>query len=136
MTKFLIVLVFGVAGCSSSAPPATNQKASVPEVAEASVSPAARSIYARITDRSAVCMVNDRFMGSAQIPVVVEGKTYYGYCKMCEKRLHDEPSVRTAIDPISHEQVDKAAAVLARDSGGNVLCFASESTLTRANSGS
>ena len=31
-----------------------------------------------VTDPSQVCMVNDQFMGRAQIPVSVGGKTYYG----------------------------------------------------------
>ena len=134
MTKFLAVLIV-LAGCSGREPPAANQNPSVPKAVEAPAPPAAALTYARIADRSTVCMVNDRFMGSAQIPVVVEGMTYYGCCKMCEKRLHDERGVRSAIDPISHEQVDKASAVLAQDKSGNVFYFASESTLKRANGG-
>ncbi len=78
-------------------------------------------------------MVNDRYMGSTQIPVVVEGKTYYGCCKMCEKRLHEEAAVRTASDPVSHEQVDKSLAVLAKDTSGAVFYFADEASLARAN---
>jgi YHS domain-containing protein len=85
--------------------------------------------FTRIADRSTVCMVNDRDMGAPQIPVVVEGKTYYGCCKMCEKRLHEDEAVRSATDPVSHQKVDKASALLARDASGNVLYFADESTL-------
>jgi YHS domain-containing protein len=89
------------------------------------------SSLVRITDPSSVCMVNDRYMGSPQIPVQVEGKTYFGCCKMCEKRLRDEPSVRSAMDPVAHKSVDKAVAILARDGDGNVFYFESEQSLSQ-----
>jgi len=38
---------------------------------------------------SEVCMVNDRVMGKPQIPVEVEGKTYYGCCEGCKSRLQN-----------------------------------------------
>ena len=34
-------------------------------------------------ERSQVCFINDRYMGKPQIPVSVEGKTYYGCCQGC-----------------------------------------------------
>ncbi|HVV83382.1 MAG TPA: hypothetical protein VHE35_09895 [Kofleriaceae bacterium] len=83
----------------------------------------------RIDDRSLVCMVNDAYMGKAQIPVVVDGKTYFGCCAMCKQRLANEAETRSATDPVTGERVDKATALLARDADGHVLYFASEQNL-------
>jgi hypothetical protein len=81
-----------------------------------------------------VCMVNDAFMGSPQIEIPVNDKMYYGCCKMCVKKLNDSKEIRTAIDPLSKEEVDKSEAyiVLDPDSDQNgVLYFKSESTFNR-----
>lgn len=76
-----------------------------------------------------VCMVNDQVFEREQIPVVVEEKTYYGCCEMCEQRLAQDPASRTATDPVSGEPVDKATAVIAARPDGSVLYFASEENL-------
>lgn len=76
-------------------------------------------------------MVNDQFMGKPQIPVEVDGRTYYGCCPMCKDRLTNQAASRLAIDPVSGEQVDKARAVMVRDASGKILYFASEATLQR-----
>ena len=34
-----------------------------------------------------VCMVNNQVFEKDQIPVAVDGKTYYGCCEMCKERL-------------------------------------------------
>ncbi|MBK7583233.1 MAG: TRASH domain-containing protein [Myxococcales bacterium] len=80
-----------------------------------------------------VCMVNNRYMGQDQTAVVVDDKTYYGCCPGCEKRLKEEPAVRSATDPVSGHRVDKASAVIGkRKTGGdeNVLYFESDETFT------
>lgn len=59
-----------------------------------------------------VCMVNDAYMGKDQIEVKYEGKTYYGCCEMCEKRIPLEEAVRYAIDPYSLRKVNKADAYI------------------------
>ncbi|HEY0370916.1 MAG TPA: hypothetical protein VGD79_02890, partial [Thermoanaerobaculia bacterium] len=41
-----------------------------------------------------VCMVNEQAMGKDQIPVEVDGKTYYGCCEMCKKALADNAEKR------------------------------------------
>lgn len=66
-----------------------------------------------------VCMVNDAYMGKAQIPVPVNGKTYYGCCKMCVGTLNEKESARTGIDPFSNRPVDKTEAyiVLMKEEG-------------------
>lgn len=74
-------------------------------------------------------MVNDQFMGKDQIPVMFEGKTYYGCCEGCKAKLQTLASARTAIDPVSGHPVDKATAVLARDPNGKVLYFESDESL-------
>ena len=60
-----------------------------------------------------VCMVNDAYMGKRQFEVKFDGKTYYGCCEMCKERIPKDATVRMAIDPYSHKQVDKANAVIA-----------------------
>ncbi|MBC7171929.1 MAG: hypothetical protein H5U40_05870 [Polyangiaceae bacterium] len=68
-------------------------------------------------------------MGRPQIPVVASGKTYYGCCAMCERRLSTDASARRAADPLSGERVDKATAVIARTASDSVLYFASVENL-------
>lgn len=76
-----------------------------------------------------VCMVNNDYMGTEQLIVEVDGKTYYGCCEMCQERLPVDESVRVAIDPVSQNQVDKAEAIIAVTGGrGEVSYFESEDT--------
>jgi YHS domain-containing protein len=84
----------------------------------------------RVTDRSLVCMVNDQFMGRAQIPIEVEGRTYYGCCEMCKGRLANDLKSRTAKDPISGRIVDKATAIIGKTADGKTLYFESDKTFT------
>jgi YHS domain-containing protein len=85
----------------------------------------------RVSDPSQVCMVNDQFMGKAQIPVQVDGRTYYGCCPMCKEKLEKQPAMRLARDPVTGEEVDKATAIIIQDASGKLLYFASEDTLLR-----
>lgn len=78
-----------------------------------------------------VCMVNDFYFGRDQIPVEVEGKTYYGCCEGCKQRLKEDEAVRQAIDPVTGAEVDKASAVPAARPDGTVLYFQSEENLAR-----
>jgi YHS domain-containing protein len=80
-----------------------------------------------------VCMVNEQAMGKDQIPVVVEGKTYYGCCEMCKEALATNAEKRTAVDPITGNKIDKATAVIARQEDGHVFYFESEETLAKHN---
>lgn len=74
-----------------------------------------------------VCMVNDAYMGKAQIPVSVNGITYYGCCDMCVKTLNEQEQARTAIDPFSQQMVDKAEAfIVLTGVHGEVAYFESE----------
>jgi YHS domain-containing protein len=80
-----------------------------------------------------VCMINEQFMNRDQIPVEVDGKTYFGCCEMCKKRLADDASKRVAIDPVSGKQVDKANAVIGAGTDGTVAYFENEKNLKAFN---
>jgi YHS domain-containing protein len=77
-----------------------------------------------------VCMVNNTLFDKDQIPVAVDGKTYFGCCEMCKGRLGTDASIRTATDPVSGNPVDKAEAVIGARPDGKVLYFESEKTFT------
>jgi YHS domain-containing protein len=121
----LLVLFFALAttACANE-----STAGSQPGSQAAVVLPAGMS---RVTDPSQVCMVNNQFMGKPQIPIAIEGRTYYGCCAMCKDRLGNDPSARTGVDPVTGQQVDKASAVIIQDSSGKVMYFASEDTLRR-----
>lgn len=82
-----------------------------------------------------VCMINNAAMPKDQIPVVVEGKTYYGCCPMCKERLARDAASRVAVDPVSGKSVDKATAVIGALKGGDVLYFENEKNLAAFNAG-
>ncbi|MBO0340685.1 hypothetical protein [Flagellimonas profundi] len=74
-----------------------------------------------------VCMVNDAYMGKIQMPVPVNGKTYYGCCQMCVKTLNEHDEARTALDPFSKQRVDKTEAfIVLMGMDGKVAYFESE----------
>ncbi len=136
-----VVVVLGLSACTSDTPspsPASSPSSSpssspAPTQATAPAQPTAAlpAGMTRVADPTQVCMVNNQFMGKPQIPIEVEGRTYYGCCAMCKERLGTDPSSRTARDPVTGETVDKSAAVIIQDATGKVLYFASEDTLRR-----
>jgi YHS domain-containing protein len=75
-----------------------------------------------------VCMTNDRILWTPQIPVQVEGKTYYGCCEGCVKSLQSNRSVRFAKDPFTGDEVDKAKAFIVEGPKGKALYFESPET--------
>lgn len=80
-----------------------------------------------------VCMINEQAMGKDQIPVEIDGKTYYGCCEMCKKALASDAAKRSAVDPVSGNAVDKATAVIAAQEDGRVFYFESEENLAKHN---
>ena len=84
-------------------------------------------------ESSKVCMINEQFMDKEQIPVEVDGKTYFGCCNMCKERLANDESKRFAVDPVTGRKVDKAKAVIAAASDGSVAYFESDATLEKYN---
>jgi hypothetical protein len=78
---------------------------------------------------SQVCMMNNKYFGTEQIPVPVSGKTYYGCCAGCAASLQaNTNNIRYSRDPYSGEEVDKAEAFIALKSPATkeVLYFKSE----------
>lgn len=80
-----------------------------------------------------VCMINEHAMGKDQIPIEIEGRTYYGCCDMCKKALASDAAKRVAVDPVSGKQVDKATAVIASQEDGRVFYFENEASLAKYN---
>ncbi len=77
---------------------------------------------------SVVCMINDAVMNRPQIPVEVDGKTYYGCCENCKERLKTDESARFGADPLTGAKVDKATAFIMEAANGDALYFESRST--------
>ena len=67
-------------------------------------------------DHKLVCMVNNRYMGSDQIPVPIQDKTDYGCSDKCVRDLNTDETVRFAVDPYSKQTVDKALAFITMSS--------------------
>jgi YHS domain-containing protein len=136
VSKILVVVVaLGVAACSQEPSQSSSQSSqSSQSQSSQQAKPPGAALPAgmtRVADASQVCMVNDQYMGKPQIPVEVEGRTYYGCCPMCKDKLHNQASARLAQDPVTGEQVDKASALMVQDADGKILYFASEATLSR-----
>lgn len=83
----------------------------------------------KVEDVKKVCMITNRVFDKDQIPVEVEGKTYYGCCPVCKDKLSGDPAARLAVDPVSGSSVDKASAVIGVQADGSVLYFESEASL-------
>jgi len=81
------------------------------------------------TNAEYICMINNERFKKLQTPVIVDGKTYYGCCKMCETTLKKDPKSRLAIDPVSGKQVDKSAAVIGVASDGRAFYFENEANM-------
>lgn len=131
LLALIVVAIMSMTACRSSSPVDRSSSAQPSGSAAALASALAHTGLTLVDDASTVCMVNDRYMGSPQIPVSVSGKTYYGCCEGCRVRLEHDDTARTASDPVTGAPVDKAAAVLARTQNGRVLYFQSEATLRR-----
>jgi len=84
-------------------------------------------------DSKYVCMVTNQLFVKEQIPVELEGKTYYGCCEMCKAKIKNNPQSREATDPVSGKKVDKAEAVIGASADGNIYYFESEENLAEFN---
>lgn len=78
-----------------------------------------------------VCMINNQVFEKDQIPIQVEGRTYYGCCEMCKERLAKDRASREATDPVTGKTVDKAKAVIGAQPDGSVLYFESEESFKK-----
>jgi len=112
--SILTVATLLLAACNTKETTAT----SVAESRPAEVPIPSQSHHATVPQKGTpvaanlVCMVNDAYMGREQIPVIVNGDTYYGCCEMCKERLPKDESVRYAIDPYSLKKINKATAYI------------------------
>jgi YHS domain-containing protein len=88
----------------------------------------------KVEDHKKICMVTNKAFDKDQIPVEVEGRTYYGCCEMCKTLLTSNPDKRGAVDPVSNKKVDKSSAVIGVASNGKVLYFENEKNLDTYNS--
>lgn len=130
-TSVLAFVTFGLtvgAACQGGQDRRADTQGQAPAAAEESVT-ATDSALRLVSDPSLVCMVNDQVMGRPQIPITVDGRTYYGCCENCKKRLAEDESARLAKDPVTGAMVDKSAAVIGQDPSGRVFYFASEDSL-------
>ena len=82
-------------------------------------------------DAKYVCFVTKHRFDKEQLPVAVEGKTYYGCCGMCKAKLTEDAALRCDVEPVSGAKVDKANAVIGADSKGNVYFFENEGNLKK-----
>lgn len=101
--------------------------------AAAATEQAAARAAVTLVERDKVCMVNDQHFGTPQIPVEVEGKTYYGCCEGCKATLAEDATARMAVDPVSRKPVDKALAFIGAFPNGQVLYFESAENLAAWN---
>ncbi len=83
---------------------------SLPAFAEDRVSKA--DFWLKPVETEYVCMVNDTLFAKPQIPVEVNKQTYYGCCMGCVSRLQNDAAIRTSIDPVTGNTVDKATATI------------------------
>lgn len=81
-----------------------------------------------IEKRENVCVMQDSVLASPGIPLVHEGKTYYGCCPMCNQSIKANPEKYTkSRDPVTGTTVDKALALMYAHKG-RVYYFESESS--------
>jgi YHS domain-containing protein len=86
-------------------------------------------------DIKKVCMIHNQVYKNDQIPVSVDGRTYYAFCDMCKSQLANDPETRSAFDPVSGKKVDKAKAFIGMLPDNTVLYFESEKTFEQYKSG-
>jgi YHS domain-containing protein len=122
-----IALVLAAVGCqeptATPAPAATSEPTPPHAAATADAQDAAASAVLRKVPGDEVCMMNNRFMKEKQIPVPIDGRTYYGCCAMCKDKLTNDAAARTATDPVSGRPVDKAVAVIGAKPSNAVVYF-------------
>jgi YHS domain-containing protein len=80
-------------------------------------------------DPKYVCMPNNKLFKKEQLSTEIDGKTYYGCCKMCINALNTDPSQRRAVDPVSGAEIDKAGAIIGAAPDNTIYYFESEENL-------
>lgn len=124
-----LILVLAAAGVGIAVGAARNDPP--PQMTQVEAAPSSGASLQKVEDVKKVCMITNRVFDKDQIPVEVEGKTYYGCCEACKEKIAGDPAARTAVDPVSGQTVDKASAVIGVYPDGSVLYFESEATLQK-----
>lgn len=132
ITVSIFVLIISMfAGCGTPSrvpsPPPAGAKAERSQPSHQ----AGREAALQVVDAKYVCMINNQRFNKVQIPVEVEGRTYYGCCEMCKGKLGGDPRSRVAVDPVSGKEVDKARAVIGVDADGAAYYFENAENLER-----
>lgn len=128
MLKFLpVIMIMGISVTGVQCQQRQPKKAETPPHEMPMTEKAAESTDGQV-QTSYVCFVNNKYLGKEQIPVEVDGKTYYGCCQGCVGNLKKNRAPRYATDPLTGNEVDKSSAfiVLKPNANGEVLYFASE----------
>lgn len=73
-------------------------------------------------------MAQNRISSTENIPVEIDGRTYYACCPNCIGRLLTDGRLRYAVDPATGNAVDKAEAFIVSREDGTVIYFESEGT--------
>ena len=118
---FIVIAAIAVLAGASTISFSTNQPAKVQTL---------QSVPA-----SKVCMVENRVSGRENIPVEVDGRTYYGCCPVCVGKLSFKRAHRYAIDPVTGKEVDKAKAYIIAREDGTAIYFESEKNTVRYSPG-
>ncbi len=79
-----------------------------------------------------ICMASDIFLGDKQIEVLQNSKMYFACSEHCVHQLGID-SIRYAIDPVNHHQIDKATSIvtLHPDNTGAVIYFESKDSYSK-----
>ena len=123
LTTTIVLFLMVLISCNSGGEYATNNKG----IATTATVIFSDSGITKLSN-SQVCMINNRFMNSEQIPVPLNHKIYYGCCEGCVKALNEDSTSHYTSDPLSGEQVDKAIAFIIGKPGSkeDVLYFKTE----------
>ena len=127
-SALLLVVAFSIVACNSETKQSITKETAVvtPQKVTNQETQQEYKIGSKIPN-DLVCMVNDAYMGKPQIPVPVNGKTYYGCCQMCVGALNSNETARTGIDPFSNKEVDKTEAyIVLMKEEGDVAYFESK----------
>jgi YHS domain-containing protein len=134
---FLVVMIipFLILSCTSGTKKETTNQTKSEEVVHAPTltqKDVSNSKF-EIVSNEKVCMVNDRYMYVDQIPIEVDGITYYGCCEDCVMKIQKNiGDVRYAKDPVSGNKVDKASATIVQNKNNGIVYYFKTKTLADA----
>jgi YHS domain-containing protein len=121
-----MIIPFLLSSCSSRTKKDISDQVKSEEVVQITT-PAQEKIYNykyEIVSNEKVCMVNDRYMVVTQIPIEVDGITYYGCCENCIAKIQNNiGNVRYSKDPVTGNKVDKASAIIVQNKKNGMVYY-------------